>query len=367
MKKLLGLVTLLIIYVTAQSQTTVANSLQVNTAKGTAPSQAIPVNGGIAYFDANGILKKTTALAGLGAKVTSVTATNDSTLSIVTDAGTTPVLVRGLFTPTRQKWFDSLKAGQIFDTIRVQQVGAGINPIYSNAAGTILLGKALRGSGTIEIQRATDSSLVFNSLYAFPQSVIATGTNGNNIGLVGDNASPPNGSVYSIQGGSKGWYLANTFAVATSTANGLLDFRLKNRIDSIVTFTNFTVGGTYDSIAVASPTLDSVILKGQKFRGAAGSSLSVTNQGNVFTNDYVFDIGIRVAQASATADGTSTVYNIAHGLTGVTTSSPAIVSPRNALANSQPYIVTVTSTNIVITYSSPPSAGSMLYSYIIRP
>jgi len=374
MRKLLGLIVLLTLYVTAQSQTTIVNGLQVNGAKGTAPSQALPVNGGIAYFDGNGILKKTTAVAGLGAKVTSVTATSDSTLSIATDAGTTAVLVRGLFTNSRQRYFDSLRSGLIFDTIHVVQVGAGINPVYSNASGTTLLVKGLVSSGTIEVRRQSDSSLIFNCLLAFPASITATGSNQNQVQLVGDLQTPADFAVYGKQGGSKGWYASTSFPVATTTTNGLESFQHKNRVDSIVNITNYTSGGLYDSIAVASPSLDSVILKGLRIRGATGSGITVTNQGNIFANDYVIDFtggtgSMTGATVTRSGDGTTSVFTIPHGLSGVTSSSTVVVTPRSAAIGTGYYYVTVDATNRTITYSTAPGAGTnnLTWSYMIKP
>jgi len=64
------------------SQNTIANGLQVKTAAGAAPEQAIPTNGGISYFDGNGILKKTTIVSGTGRVNISVAAMRALTTAI---------------------------------------------------------------------------------------------------------------------------------------------------------------------------------------------------------------------------------------------------------------------------------------------
>jgi hypothetical protein len=245
----------------------------------------MPVNGGLSYFDVNGMLKKSTPLALLGSKVSGVTAINDSTLQIVSDGGTTTVLIRGLFTLSRQRWFDSLRNGLIFDTIAVTQVGIGINSVYPNSTGKVLLVKGLQGSTAIGITRATDSSLIFTSLLNFTSSISASGAN---VTLVGDNSAPSDGSTYGKIAGSKGWFGISQYPVATSTTNGIMDFHEKLRLDSSITIVNATSGGAYDSIGVASPTLDTIFLKGLDMVNGVG--FNITKTGNLFLNQYTFNL-----------------------------------------------------------------------------
>jgi len=50
----------------SQAQVTIASDVRIRSAAGTAPNVVIPVNGGILYADGNGLVKKTSALMGIG-------------------------------------------------------------------------------------------------------------------------------------------------------------------------------------------------------------------------------------------------------------------------------------------------------------
>jgi len=376
MKKLLGFITLFILCLSVEAQQTVVNNLQVNSAKGVPPSQVMPLNGGVAYLDVNGILRKSTALALLGSKVTNVAPLNDSTLTITTDNGSTTVLVRGLFTLSRQRWFDSLRLGLIKDTINVQKVGAGFGSVYSNTAGTAIQVRGIQGSTTVGVVKNNDSSLTVSSLLSFIGSVTTTGGNSNQIALVGDVDIPVDGTMYGKIGGAKGWFALSQFPVVnTSTnTNGLISAQKEKRLDSTIKVVNYTLSGTYDPIVTASPTLDSMIFLGIKVRGATNSGLSVTNQGGTFANDYVIDLSAttwlkgQAGTATKSGDGSTLVFTIAHGLTGVTSASPVIVTPRLPAAAGAFY-VTVDATNITLTYSSAPASGTnnLSWNYVIKP
>lgn len=376
MKKLLGLIGLLMLGLTVVAQQTVVNNLQVNAAKGVPPSQVLPVNGGLAYLDVNGILKKSTPLALLGSKVTNVTVLNDSTLTITTDNSSSSILVRGLFTLSRQRWFDSLKAGLIKDTIQVQKVGTGFSVLYSNTPGTALRSYTIQGSTTVDVIRNSDTTLTISSLLGFINSIGLSGGNSNQVSLIGDQPLPADGTLYGKIGGSKGWFSLSQYPVVNTTTNtnGLMSSIKQKRLDSTIHVINFTSGGTYDAQLVASPTLDSLIAKGLKVRGATNSGISVTNVGGTFANDYVADLSASTwlkgqgGTATQSGTGSATAFTIAHGLSGVTSSSIVVVSPKTAAAAGS-YSITVDATNITITYGSAPASGTnnLSWNYILKP
>lgn len=69
--------------------------------------------------------------------------------------------------------------------------------------------------------------------------------------------------------------------------------------------------------------------------------------------------------STVTFDGTSTTYNITHGLTGITTTSIVMVTPRST--TSPLPACTADGTNIILSFTTAPAAGTGNYSFNIIP
>lgn len=160
MKRLALIASLLVMYITGMSQTTIANNLQINTTKGAPPNQVLPVNGGLIYADVNGIIKKSSVQSLLGKKVDSAQRLNDSTLRFTTINGPYDVTLRGLYDVISKGYLDSLRGGLKKDTVVVQNKGSGTTAIGSATPGldTIVLAN-LRDSTDIKFRKNPDSSI----------------------------------------------------------------------------------------------------------------------------------------------------------------------------------------------------------------
>lgn len=86
------------------------------------------------------------------------------------------------------------------------------------------------------------------------------------------------------------------------------------------------------------------------------------------TNGGTFSLREDLYRFIASGTGSSTTINIPHGLPGISASSDVIVQPKNAASAGVSY-ATITSTNIVITYTVAPVAGTnnLSYAILIRP
>lgn len=195
MKRLLVAIALLITAQLTMAQTTVVNSLQVNTAKGTPPATVLPMNGGIAYIDANGMVKKSTVAALLGKKVDSALKLNDSTIQFSTVYGTYNVIIRGLYDLATKGFVDSVRTGLLKDTTYVKNTGAS----------TIKLAFVSTSNDSIQVKGlkpATDITFVDNpSDTSVSGQLVATGVSP---GTYGDATHIPqinidaNGRAHSI-------------------------------------------------------------------------------------------------------------------------------------------------------------------------
>lgn len=136
MKKLLYLLSFIIVSNILHAQTTVVQSIQVKTATGAPPITTMPSNGGIAYYDATGIIKKAEIKALLGKKIDSVTRLNDSTMQFVSQYGNTyNVTLRGLYDLSTKGFVDSLRNGTKKDTSVIKNIGTGLTKIASTSIG----------------------------------------------------------------------------------------------------------------------------------------------------------------------------------------------------------------------------------------
>lgn len=162
MKRLLSLLALIILYNTLCAQTTVVQSIQVKTAQGAPPQQSMPTNGGLAYYDATGLIKKADLKFILGKKVDSVLKLNDSTIQVVSQFGNTyNVTIRGLYDLSTKGFVDSLRAGQKKDTTIVKNLGIGAVRLASvNATRDSLQVSTLRDSSDIGWVKYGDSTVV---------------------------------------------------------------------------------------------------------------------------------------------------------------------------------------------------------------
>lgn len=130
MKKLFSILSLLILTLSGFSQTTLVNGIQVKNQAG-APSGTTPgSNAGLVVSDGNGLQTKKSILAAIGSRARQVIALNDSTLQVITDSATYTFKVRGTFTPARQGYLDSLRAGLIKDTTFLNNQGGGVSLGY---------------------------------------------------------------------------------------------------------------------------------------------------------------------------------------------------------------------------------------------
>lgn len=167
MKRLLFLLSLVIMYNVLCAQTTIVQNLQVKTATGAPPEQVLPTNGGLAYLDATGMLKKSTIASLLGKKVDSIQKLNDSTIRAITIFGTYDLTFNtatssrvGLMIGSDKSYLDSLHLGLIRGHVSLINSGAGQRIGYNSAQGDSLVIKNINGSGGISVTTQADSSLL---------------------------------------------------------------------------------------------------------------------------------------------------------------------------------------------------------------
>src|ERR1700748_2696337 len=161
MKKLLSFLALVIMYNVLCAQTTVTTTLQVKSAQGAPPAQVMPMNGGLAYYDVNGFIKKSQFQFLLGKKVDSLVHIDDTTIQVTSQWGNTyNVIVRGLYDLNTKAFVDGLKSGTITDTNQVKNVGAGTTRLAATTAdGDTLQVSTLKDSLDIAFKKNGDSSV----------------------------------------------------------------------------------------------------------------------------------------------------------------------------------------------------------------
>lgn len=176
MKKLLAFLAILITYNVVCAQTTIVNQIQVNSAKGSPPSQVMPVNGGLAYYDVNGFIKKSDFRFLLGKKVDSLTRLNDSTIQVTSQWGQTyNVTIRGLYDLTTKGFVDSLRTGLKKDTSVIRNIGTGTTLFAFTTPGTdTLMLSTMQDTTYVGLTKHGDGTIV---IYDKPTGV-AAGTYG---------------------------------------------------------------------------------------------------------------------------------------------------------------------------------------------
>jgi hypothetical protein len=159
---------------------------------------------------------------------------------------------------------------------------------------------------------------------------------------------------------------ANTFEYSITgsaiAADRILTLPLLTADDTVVTetftatLTNKTINATNNSITDTSTAAgDLLSSNGTKFvRKARGTSLQVlrTNSGATDTEWASLD-SERVGKSTASGNGSTTVFNIAHGLGSNPTYAFATCSSVTNL-----YTYTTDSTNIVVTFATAPASGT---------
>jgi hypothetical protein len=191
-------------------------------------------------------------------------------------------------------------------TIAIIRAGTGFGTIYSAGGGTQIYNKTINPSTFIGITQGVDSALTISSLYTFPMSVVTSSTA---VQLQNDNATPGNYAIYQTNGsGTKGWQLFSNEPVTTNTTNGLFSSAYKKRVDSGIVIMNAPVSIAalgYDSIAIASATLDTLYHKVFNVQGTANRVTISKGGSSVYVNAYTFDIASTyVGQTSITTVGT---------------------------------------------------------------
>src|ERR1700744_205519 len=124
------------------------------------------------------------------------------------------------------------------------------------------------------------------------------------------------------------------------------------------------INGTTQALApLASPT----------FTGtpAAPTATAGTNTTQLATTAFVttaINNAVRTLRLTGSGTGAATTISIAHGLTGVTSASIAVVSPINAASSGISYI-TCDATNVNIVYTAAPVSGTnnLSYNVVIKP
>jgi hypothetical protein len=156
------------------------------------------------------------------------------------------------------------------DTIHLYTYGTGKNLMYTNTAGNLLYNRTVENSSTISFGLNPDSSIYATSLLTPTMSLTNSGVNWT---LVNDNASPGASQIYMTNPtGTKGWYAYTNIPVATSTVPGLESSSDYNIVHFQQTIIN--AGVAYDSLAWASPTLDTLYFNRFNFIPGAGISIS---------------------------------------------------------------------------------------------
>lgn len=375
MKRILSLISLIITWQIgfSQSGTTIANNLQVTSTKGAPPATAMPTNGGLAYIDVNGMIRKSSIPGLLGKKVDSAQRLNDSTLRFTTINGTYDVTIRGLYDVKTKTWVDSVHAGLYRDTTLVQNKGSG-NTQIASVSGTndTLILATLRDSNDIKYVKNADGSI---SAY-LSASGVAAGTYGDGthvaviqidgngrVKLITLSAIPSattnlstalSASADTIKS-STGTPAVLPTAVAGQTA-GITTAAKQARYDSLVTIAN---SGHGKPLLRSPSTQDSLIARGVSTTGS-GRVVS-TYTGN---NDSVsYDISLingphtiftpTTGQTVALANNRKNIINPAGTISTLTITLPS--SP----ANNDEVIIKFTQTVTTITYSGGTIAGGV--------
>lgn len=157
MKRILAFLALLITYNVVCAQTTIVNNIQVKTAVGAPPATQLPTNGGIAYYDANGMIKKSTVKALVGSKIDTLTKINDTTIQVTSYGVTTNVTILGLYDHLTKGYVDSLRNGLKKDTIGLSNIGTGTSIA---AGGSSLQVSTFQDSTDIGFNQHTDGTMV---------------------------------------------------------------------------------------------------------------------------------------------------------------------------------------------------------------
>lgn len=297
MKRIFALIALVCFWQVGMSQTTIANQLQIVSGKGAPPATAMPSNGGLAYIDNLGIVRKSSIPGLLGKKVDSALKVNDSTIQFATINGTYNIILRGLYDVKTKTWVDSVHAGLYRDTTIVRNKGGGQTGLSGTSAlGDTLQIASLRDSTGIGFNKYSDSSVAayikptgvtpntYGDATHYPiihiqadgridvgsnQSVAGSGTT--NISVVPTTIA----DTVKSSSGSPGIIPA---AVAGVSA-GVTTAAKQARYDSLVTVNN---SGHGRPLLRAPATMDSLVARGIDITGSG--RLSATYTGN---NDSV--------------------------------------------------------------------------------
>lgn len=268
MKRILSLLVLVILYNTLCAQTTVVQTLQMKSGQGAAPIQTMPVNGGLAYVDVNGIIRKSDLKALLGKKVDSASRLNDSTIQFTSQFGNTyNVIIRGLYDVATKGFVDSLHSGQKADTTILRILGNG-KPLTNTAQGITgttpdtLLSTSILDSTDIKFRQNTDGSL---SPY-----LVATGVSAN---TYGDGTH-----VVQIQVDARGRITAISSVAISSVGNGVTNV---NVVASATADTIKSSTGSPGVIPAAVANISAGIVTAAK-QARYDSLVAVANSGHGF-------------------------------------------------------------------------------------
>lgn len=157
MRKILAFLALLITYNVVCAQTTIVNQIQVKTGVGAPPTTQLPANGGIAYYDASGYIKKSTVASIIGSKIDTMTKINDTTIQIVSYGVPTTIKILGLYDYVSKGFVDSLRFGLKKDTIFLSNVGTGQS---IGAAGASLQLSTFLDSTDVGFAKHSDGTMV---------------------------------------------------------------------------------------------------------------------------------------------------------------------------------------------------------------
>lgn len=374
MKRLLIFLSAILTVLCAQAQNgqSVVNNLQVNTAKGTAPYQVMPVNGGLGYFDVNGFLKKATFQSLLGAKIDSITKVNDTLFTVKSQWGNTyNISLRGAYSQAEQNYLDSQRSGLYPDTNIIQNMGvAGVRIASSSPTLDTLQIAKLLASPEIGFKKNSDSTI---SAYVIKKTQNAKSGNytlvsSDTTSFITENAATadtitvPTDATTISPGISIDFYQLGSGKLCVVAATGVALSARGGRLKALGQYSKLALSKIASNTWILSGDLDTVTIAYfttslQSMSGFSTTAGTPSSSGNFTTSGFNLTAGATVTAPTGyevSLDNTTFASTRSISLSGSSLASqPVTVYARlTAAASVGTYIgnITITSTSTTTSY-----------------